>query len=213
MTDDIILYLQSYFQKCHLYQSSSSKSIGGPSLLLKIKHSLWKWVFLFFSVGVQSFLWSGSKVMFLTALSHTPCHVLLSLPAGLLPHCFIFLFRAAITAGNCIIRVIDASWLFPNCWFFFFMFLFSEYCYEGYKESASPVVPNFGQSLEYGIMREGKVGLIWSRYNMHTRDATNHRCVPCDSYFGCTKHPHVTSTQIKKQKLPAPQKSWVEEAF
>ena len=121
MTDDIILYLQSYFQKCHLYQSSSSKSIGGPSLLLKIKHSLWKWVFLFFSVGVQSFLWSGSKVMFLTALSHTPCHVLLSLPAGLLPHCFIFLFRAAITAGNCIIRVIDASWLFPNCWFFFFL--------------------------------------------------------------------------------------------
>ena len=42
---------------------------------------------------------------------------------------------------------------------------------------------------------------------MHTREATNHRCVTCDLYFGCTKHPHVTSTQIKKQKLPAPQKS------
>ena len=40
MTDDIILYLQLYFQKCHLYQSSSSKSVRGPSLLLKIKHSL-----------------------------------------------------------------------------------------------------------------------------------------------------------------------------
>ena len=39
-----------------------------------------------------------------------------------------------------------------------FMLLFSEYCYEEYKESASPV--NFVQSLEYGIMREGKVGLI-----------------------------------------------------
>ena len=45
---------------------------------------------------------------------------------------------------------------------FFLMFLFSEYCYEGYKESASPVVLNFGQSLEYGIMREGKVELILS---------------------------------------------------
>lgn len=39
-----------------------------------------------------------------------------------------------------------------------FILLFSEYCYEEYKLSASPV--NFGQSLEYGIMREGKVGLI-----------------------------------------------------
>lgn len=39
------------------------------------------------------------------------------------------------------------------------MFLSLNTRYEGYKESASPVVPNFGQS-EYGIMREGKVGLI-----------------------------------------------------
>ena len=55
MTDDIILYLQLYFQKCHLYQSSSSKSVRGPSLLLKIKHSLWKWVFLFSQLVSKAF--------------------------------------------------------------------------------------------------------------------------------------------------------------
>lgn len=55
MTDDIILYLQLYFQKCHLYQSASSKSIRGPSLLLKLKHSFWKCFFLFSQLVSKAF--------------------------------------------------------------------------------------------------------------------------------------------------------------